>query len=596
MEWQQPHFDQDPGFIANGSHPASSTWPGLPAPRGGHSATLIGHSMFIFGGYGGHGSIWRLFFLFFAAIYLIASVPQVTQDVTLMIFTALMFGRGHGRGLLRRDGAQAALWPPILCGEASLFILGGWNASQQFDDLFIMETKLNPPVWSCVEGSFSAPRWNFAACSVMAIPAWKVFVYGGLEGELDGDNNRQGVLCGDITVLDAGLNRWTCPLIDGHVQPKARADSVLVYDSKSSRLILFGGWANEWLGDIFTLDVAHLVGPPYAIMDLYPQTGPITGSTALQITGIDFVNTKDVVVRFSSQFGTVDVHGEFLSSTQLVCIAPDFSAYPAGAVDVRVALNGDSFTTTSQVYTFFAVTSAQNSLIFGPGLLNGGACNEETMFIIQAKDNLNCNRTTGGDEFIASINLLGGGENGEDVQLRNGVEVRDNDDGTYYVGFTAPSPGTYMVAVEFLGTFGGSPGQVRGSQVSVHFEEFVPRSNNAMTGKLVSLAVQQDIQTLAAFCKSVATGIQAKPSDNGWTDLQNQAALVSVKEHLNMIQEMKQEIDLLFDRLECILSHHKMQGINIGPQEKLVESYRTSWEASQLQPEHIFKIAPLYEG
>jgi hypothetical protein len=32
-----------------------------------------------------------------------------------------------------------------------LFILGGWNASQQFDDLFIMETKLNPPVWSCVE-------------------------------------------------------------------------------------------------------------------------------------------------------------------------------------------------------------------------------------------------------------------------------------------------------------------------------------------------------------------------------------------------------------------------------------------------------------
>tara|TARA_Y100000766_G_scaffold285237_1_gene307238 strand:- start:3989 stop:5680 length:1692 start_codon:yes stop_codon:yes gene_type:complete len=154
-----------------------------------------------------------------------------------------------------------------------------------------------------------------------------------------------------------------------------------------------------------------------------------------------------------------------------------------------------------------------------------------------------------------------------------------------------------MVAVEFLGTFGGSPGQVRGSQVSVHFEEFVPRSNNAMTGKLVSLAVQQDIQTLAAFCKSVATGIQAKPSDNGWTDLQNQAALVSVKEHLNMIQEMKQEIDLLFDRLECILSHHKMQGINIGPQEKLVESYRTSWEASQRAAPSIFlKIAPLVKA
>ena len=154
-------IDQDPGFIANGSHPASSTWPGLPAPRGGHSATLIGHSMFIFGGYGGHGSIWRLFFLFFAAIYLIASVPQVTQDVTLMIFTALMFGRGHGRGLLRRDGAQsgALATNPVRSKHHCSF--WGWNASQQFDDLFIMETKLNPPVWSCVEGSSLGAAMEF---------------------------------------------------------------------------------------------------------------------------------------------------------------------------------------------------------------------------------------------------------------------------------------------------------------------------------------------------------------------------------------------------------------------------------------------------
>ena len=135
MEWQQPHFDQDPGFIANGSHPASSTWPGLPAPRGGHSATLIGHSMFIFGGYGGHGSIWRLFFLFFAAIYLIASVPQVTQDVTLMIFTALMFERGHGRGLLRRDGAQsgALATNPVRLKHHCSF----WGAGMHHNSLMI---------------------------------------------------------------------------------------------------------------------------------------------------------------------------------------------------------------------------------------------------------------------------------------------------------------------------------------------------------------------------------------------------------------------------------------------------------------------------
>ena len=40
-----------------------------------------------------------------------------------------------------------------------------------------------------------------------------------------------------------------------------------------------------------------------------------------------------------------------------------------------------------------------------------------------------------------------------------------------------------------------------------------------------------------------------------------------------------------------------MQGINIGPQEKLVESYRTSWEASQRAAPSIFlKIAPLVKA
>ena len=28
MEWQQPHSTQGPGFMANGSHPQASTWPG----------------------------------------------------------------------------------------------------------------------------------------------------------------------------------------------------------------------------------------------------------------------------------------------------------------------------------------------------------------------------------------------------------------------------------------------------------------------------------------------------------------------------------------------------------------------------------------
>jgi len=494
-----------------------------------------------------------------------------------------------GRSPERRSGHQAC------AVESSLFVLGGWNASKQFDDLYILDTVPKPPVWACVENSLPAPRWNFAACSVMAIPSWKVFLYGGVEGPLNKDN-RQGILSDAVAVLDAGLNRWSYPSVGGTLHPRARADTVLAYDGKSSRLVLFGGWANEWLEDIFTLDVAHVVGPPYAIMDLRPRTGPVTGATPIQLVGIDFSNTKDVVVRFSSKCGTADVSGEFLSNTQLACVAPDFSSYPAGEVEVRIALNGDSFTTTSQVYTFFAVTSAAHSLIYGPGLLNGGACNEETMFVIQARDSSNKDRTSGGDEFKVNIRLLGGGDEGSDLQLR-GVQVSDNDNGTYHVCFTAQSPGQYLVETEFQGTFGGSGGEVRGSGVFVTFEEFVPRSNNSMAGKLVAAALEQDISTLGQTTKSILTGVRAKPSDESWTDLENQHALVAVKEHLNMIQNKKQEINLLIDRVGCILSQLKLQGVNIGPQENMLELYRTSWDDSQQEaPAVALRIAPLIKA
>lgn len=65
---------------------------------------------------------------------------------------------------------------------------------------------------------------------------------------------------------------------------------------QGGKLLLFGGWANRWFSDGFTLDVGSLVGPPYAVMDVIPDHGPITVETLLQVHGIDFINTDDVTV------------------------------------------------------------------------------------------------------------------------------------------------------------------------------------------------------------------------------------------------------------------------------------------------------------
>lgn len=43
--------------------------------------------------------------------------------------------------------------------------------------------------------------------------------------------------------------------------------------------------------------MGSIVGPPYAVMDLIPDNGPITGETLVEIYGIDFINTEDVKVR-----------------------------------------------------------------------------------------------------------------------------------------------------------------------------------------------------------------------------------------------------------------------------------------------------------
>lgn len=59
---------------------------------------------------------------------------------------------------------------------------------------------------------------------------------------------------------------------------------------------MYGGWANKWLSDCYALGVSSIVGPPYAIMSLVPEDGPIRGETVLDIYGIDFVNTADVTV------------------------------------------------------------------------------------------------------------------------------------------------------------------------------------------------------------------------------------------------------------------------------------------------------------
>ena len=145
--------------------------------------------------------------------------------------------------------------------------------------------------------------------------------------------------------------------------------------------------------------LVHVSGLPMCIR--FPLTGPITGGQEISIEGLDFVQTSEVLIRFSSRAkgGQVEVPGEYVSSTMVKCMSPDFMDIGSGEVEVRVSLNGDSYTTTYQKYNFFAVTDAEKCICFGPGIISGGAPQVETVFVIQAVDATGIFRETGGDEF-----------------------------------------------------------------------------------------------------------------------------------------------------------------------------------------------------
>jgi len=44
-------------------------------------------------------------------------------------------------------------------------------------------------------------------------------------------------------------------------------------ESKDRRLIVFGGWNNGWFNDLYSLNVAKIVGPSYAIISSDPVCG-----------------------------------------------------------------------------------------------------------------------------------------------------------------------------------------------------------------------------------------------------------------------------------------------------------------------------------
>jgi hypothetical protein len=187
--------------------------------------------------------------------------------------------------------------------------------------------------------------------------------------------------------------KWTTIELEDDVLPPCREYTALTYDHRDSRLLVFGGWNNGWLDDIYALAVSKIVGPSYAITDIDPPLGQLSGGIPITITGVGFKDSN-IKVYFTAGDtraeipgrNSVDVAGNFVSETELTAVTPSFDGFgPRGAI-VQLSIQGGDLTTTFVPFSFFMNTRAFMSLCYGPGVQESNAVGAQVEFVIQARN------------------------------------------------------------------------------------------------------------------------------------------------------------------------------------------------------------------
>ena len=144
----------------------------------------------------------------------------------------------------------------------------------------------------------------------------------------------------------------------------------------------------RWLGDLWICRVKDVVGPPYSIHDIEPKIGAVTGNSLCTIRGMGFENVKgDAGVAVCCPKGQIEVPATVKSDTEMEFTTPDYTSFgEAQEVQCRTKISSAGLTNTAVQLKMFEVTSCEESIVFGPGILDGCAAGVPVSVIIQAKD------------------------------------------------------------------------------------------------------------------------------------------------------------------------------------------------------------------
>jgi dynein heavy chain len=588
LKWSQPIKLRSESEISGGGQMNNPKISRTPQPRGEHAACQIKGQVYIFGGYGGPDWSRRDFNDLYGL------------DTMSWSWDVVNSGNQGKKEVEDEDNSDSDYEPEIFpdpraahtlsaLGEDKLVLFGGWNSRNQYSDvwIFTLETKR----WSELEIAepLSDPRWSHGAIVAESIPHDQLYVYGGSSGEIT-KKNVAGKFSSDLMMLDLVDGRWT--KVKCKKPPKARADSELAYNEGSRNIFVFGGWANKWHKDMWSIDSGPYVGPPYNMESVEPATGPIIGGTELTLTGVGFKPGRGLKVKFQGgKYGEASAFASYVSQTELTVVAPDLQQFlrmpgPENlrVVNVALSINDDLNTIYPIMYKIFTLTDAKNTLSFGPALMDGAFAGQICEAIVITIDEYGELRTSPGDTFsIKVVQVIppetysdeefeneggGGGEEDEDAEVIKspkkkvvlpptrieveGVEVEDLGNGQHVVRWIPPAANLYEIEIAYDGTFGGVPGPLGQGPWEVKVDEM----NDTVAEDAGRLASESFLNKARSMMKATIDSINQVDKDlSAEVVIGDVSALLRAKETISLIDNGQEEKQREFEAQRQLIDY-----------------------------------------
>ena len=446
--------------------------PNGPSPRANHAACVSGSKIYIYGGNGGR-----------------AYENTVFNDLWVFDYEKLIWQNiKYGDHICLPENRTGHT---MFCYEKSLYIYGGWNTVVSFNNAIKYDIEKNE--WSSTNIIEERhPVWNHCGLEVEAVPSWKYFIFGGSSGIFDDINPRERAKCTNkVFVCDMHTEILEeVKLEDTTLVPTSREDSTMIYYKGNKSLVIFGGWNNEWYGDVYGLCVSTIVGPSYSVTSIEPNMGRISGNQEVKIFGSKLNNGTITVYFILTGINPPKVKAQlatWVSENELSLSTPHFMEIGAKDVEVRIKIDNEELSTNPVKFSVYLDTVAEKSIFFGPACIDGGVAGVPTSFYIRARNEQNENRISGRDSFLVQILSSSLEEIGP-------INIIDLKNGMYKVEFTAPHKEKYKISVSLKDenrTF-----NLRNSPITVNFDGEDNTTNEIFGSSMINKFVKENIENL----------------------------------------------------------------------------------------------------